>query len=148
MVAEAAHGNRPRPRRNSSRRTHHVYLIILVRIEGSHYERDNTMNRSSTVAESSNAPAEAQVGVLHPAEAYEQEPNAPPVTRLHDIVDGDRDEEVTILSSWAGASSEDPASGGIPSAETQHHQWSEGSRQKGDTPAADHVVPMSQDLKP
>ncbi len=106
------------------------------------------MKKSVIVAESSSAPAEAQVGVLHPAEAYEQEPSAPPVTRLHDIVDGDRDEEVTTLSPWAGAGSEAPASGGIPSAETQHHQWSEGSRQRGDTPAADHVVPMRQDLKP
>ena len=106
------------------------------------------MKKSVIAAESSSAPAEVQIGVLHPVEAYEQEPSTPPVTRLRDIVDGDRDEEVTVLSPWAGASSEAPASGGIPSAETQHHQWSERTKREGDTPAADHVVPMSQDLKP
>ena len=107
------------------------------------------MNRSFTVVDSSNgAPAEAEVGVLHPAEAFEQKPSAPPVIHVHVIVDGDRDEEVTVLSPGAGASSEAPASSGIPSAETQHHQWSERTKREGDPPAADHVVPMRRDLKP
>lgn len=71
--------------------------------------------------------SEAEIGVLHPAEAYEQKPSAPPVTRLRDIVDGDRDEEVTTLSLWAGASSEDPASSGIPRAEARQSQHGRGS---------------------
>ena len=65
-----------------------------------------------------NAPfSETEVGLLHPADAVEQEPGEPPVTHLHVIMDGDRDEEVTLLSPWAGASSEGAASGGVPSAE-------------------------------
>ena len=66
--------------------------------------------------------SETEVGVLHPAEAFEQKSGGPPVTHFHVIVDGDKDKEVTLLSPWAGASSEAAASSGIPSAETQHRQ--------------------------
>jgi len=84
------------------------------------------MEKLVTALEGRSPSPEAEVGVLHPAEAYEQEPSAPPVTRLRDIADGDRDEEVTVLSPWAGASSEDPASGGVPSAEAQQSQRGRG----------------------
>ncbi len=85
------------------------------------------MNKPFIMTDNRSDPqAETEVGVLYPAEVYEQEPSAPPVTRLHDIVDGDRNEEVTVLSRWAGASSEDPAGSGVPSAETQHRQHGEG----------------------
>lgn len=65
------------------------------------------------------------IGLANPVEAFEQKPSASPVTHTHVIVDGERDEEVTVLSAAAGASSEAPASSGIPSAMTQHNQWSE-----------------------
>ena len=83
------------------------------------------MSSSFTVTQSSNGmPSEAQVGVLHPAEAFDQKPSTLAVTHLHVIVDGDQDEEVSVLSPWAGASSEASASSGIPSTVTQHRQQS------------------------
>lgn len=66
-----------------------------------------------------------EVGVCYPAEAFEQKSSAASVSHVHVITDGDRDEEAFTLSPTAGASSEAPASSGIPSAMTQHHQWSE-----------------------
>ena len=83
------------------------------------------MNSSFTVTQSSNGiPSEVQIGVLHPAEAFDQRPSSLPVTHLHVIVDEDQDEEVSVLSPWAGASSEASASSSIPSAMTQHRQQS------------------------
>lgn len=81
---------------------------------------------------------DGNVGLANPAEAFEQTPSAAPVTHTHVIVDGERDEEVTTVSPTAGASSEAPASSGIPSAMTQHNQWSERTdAQSGGRPQED-----------
>ncbi len=82
-------------------------------------------NRPETEPRRDGALTESEVGLMHPAEAFVQDAGDDPVTHVHVIVDGDRDEEAVTLSPWAGASSEATASSGIPSALTQHHQWSE-----------------------
>lgn len=67
---------------------------------------------------------EEQVGLTDP-EAFEQTTSGTSVTGKHlyaDGGDGADEKEVTIRSHSAGASSEAPASSGIPSAETQAKQ--------------------------
>jgi len=64
---------------------------------------------------------EDQVGLSDP-EAFEQTTSGPSVTGKHlyaDGGDGADEKEVTTRSHSAGASSEAPASSGIPSAEKQ-----------------------------
>jgi hypothetical protein len=60
-----------------------------------------------------------QVGLVNAEDGFEELTDGDCVTAQHVFVDGDSDKEVVILDPMSGASSNAPASSGIPSAVTQ-----------------------------
>ena len=88
---------------------------------------------------------EDQIGLTQP-DAFEQPRPAGTETEKRLFADGGdgKEKEVTLRSHHAGASSEAPASSGIPSAEKQHGEPGEAFDQQTETPMAGHVQPATQ----
>lgn len=88
---------------------------------------------------------EEHIGVTQ-SDAFEQMRPADSITEKRLFADGGdgKEKEVTLRSHHAGASSEAPASSGIPSAETQHGEPGEAFDQQTETPMAGHVQPATQ----
>ena len=88
---------------------------------------------------------EEHIGLTQP-DAFEQVRPADTATEKRMFADGGdgKEKEVTLRSHHAGASSEAPASSGIPSAETQHSELGEAFDPQTETPMAGHVQPATQ----
>ena len=88
---------------------------------------------------------EEHIGLTQP-DAFEQPLPADTETEKHLFADGGdgKEKEVTLRSHHAGASSEAPASSGIPSAEKQHGEKGEAFDKQTETPMAGHVQPATQ----
>ncbi len=88
---------------------------------------------------------EEHIGLTQP-DAFEQPLPADTETTKHLFADGGdgKEKEVTLRSHHAGASSEAPASSGIPSAEKQHGDPGEAYDKQTQTPMAGHVQPATQ----
>ncbi len=93
-------------------------------------------------------PIEQHVGLTEP-DAFEQTTSGESVTTKHLYADGGhgQEKEATTRSAHAGASSEAPASSGIPSAKTQHG-LSEVAAPQDETFAAGHTASLDQETKP
>ncbi|MBV9850661.1 MAG: hypothetical protein JO250_13390 [Armatimonadetes bacterium] len=70
------------------------------------------------------------------------------VTGAHLHADGGKEKETVTLSPHAGASSDAPASSGIPSAMTQHRARGEETDDTEETAMGDRSIPVRQNLKP
>jgi hypothetical protein len=88
---------------------------------------------------------EEHIGLTQP-DAFEQFRPADAETTKHLFADGGdgKEKEATLHSHHAGASSDAPASSGIPSAEKQHGQKGEAFDPQAETPMAGHVQPATQ----
>ncbi len=88
---------------------------------------------------------EDQIGLTQP-DAFEQPRPADTETEKRLFADGGdgKEKEATLRSHHAGASSEAPASSGIPSAEKQHGEPGEAFDKQTETPMAGHVQPATQ----
>ncbi len=88
---------------------------------------------------------EDHIGLTH-SDAFEQTTTGASVTAKHLFVDGrdGKEKEANLLSPQAGASSEAPASSGIPSAEKQHGEPGEAFDEQTQTPMAGHIQPATQ----
>lgn len=88
---------------------------------------------------------EEQIGLTQ-SDAFEQMRPADSITEKRLFADGGdgKEKEVTLRSHHAGASSEAPASSGIPSAEKQHGEPDEAFDRQTETPMAGHVQPATQ----
>ncbi len=88
---------------------------------------------------------EQHIGLTQP-DAFEQTLPADTETTKHLFADGGdgKEKEATLRSNHAGASSEAPASSGIPSAEKQHGEKGEAFDKQTETPMAGHVQPTTQ----
>lgn len=87
---------------------------------------------------------EEHIGLTQ-ADAFEQTPSGESVTGKHLFADGGdgKEKEATVRSHQAGASSDAPASSGIPSAETQHGEAGKALSEEK-TPLAGHIQPATQ----
>ena len=94
--------------------------------------------------------AEEHILTPDPENVFEQTTSGESVTRKHLIVEGgsSREKEANSLSPHAGASSEAPASSGIPSAVTQHGLREAAAPETVETPMAGHILPTKQNLEP
>ena len=88
---------------------------------------------------------EEHIGLTQP-DAFEQTVPADTETGKRLFADGGdgKEKEATLRSHHAGASSEAPASSGIPSAEKQHGFVGEAFDEQTETPFAGHVKPATQ----
>lgn len=88
---------------------------------------------------------EEHIGLTQP-DAFEQPLPADTVTTKHLFADGGdgKEKEAILHSHHAGASSDAPASSGIPSAEKQHGEKGEAFDKQTETPMAGHVLPTTQ----
>ncbi len=88
---------------------------------------------------------EEHIGVTQP-DAFEDKTTGESVTGKHLLADGGdgKEKEATLRSHHAGASSEAPASSGIPSAEKQHGEKGEAFDEQTETAMAGHVQPATQ----
>ncbi len=91
---------------------------------------------------------EEEVVVVHPDSAFEEKTDGTRVTGQRVIVDGDLDKEITERDPVAGASSEAPASSGIPSAVRQQGAAIPATEDQEETPLADRVLPQKQSTQP
>ena len=87
---------------------------------------------------------EDHIGLTQP-DAFETVTSGGRETGKHLFSDGlDVEKEAIERSHYAGASSEAPASSGIPSAEKQHGIKGEAFDKQTETPMAGHVQPATQ----
>ena len=88
---------------------------------------------------------EEHIGLTQ-SDAFEQVRPADTETTKRLFADGGdgKEKEATLRSHHAGASSEAPASSGIPSAEKQHGEPGEAFDRQTETPMAGHVQPATQ----
>ena len=88
---------------------------------------------------------EEHIGLTQP-DAFEQVRPADTETEMRLFADGGdgKEKEVTLRSHHAGASSEAPASSGIPSAEKQHGEPGEAFDTQTETPMAGRSQPATQ----
>jgi hypothetical protein len=88
---------------------------------------------------------EEHIGLTQP-DAFEQPRPADTKSETLLFADGGdgKEKEATLRSHHAGASSEAPASSGIPSAEKQHGEKGEAFDAQTQTPMAGHVQPATQ----
>jgi hypothetical protein len=88
---------------------------------------------------------EEHIGLTQP-DAFEQPRPADTESETLLFADGGdgKDKEATLRSHHAGASSEAPASSGIPSAEKQHGEKGEAFDEQTETPMAGHIQPATQ----
>ncbi len=86
---------------------------------------------------------------LTQSDAAETTTSTESVTTKRLFIDGGdgKEKEATVRSHHAGASSEAPASSGIPSAMTQHG-LREDTEDRGETAMANRDIPTRQDLTP
>jgi hypothetical protein len=93
--------------------------------------------------------AEEHIGLTDP-DAFELTTSGETVTTRHLFADGGdgKEKEATVLSEFAGASSDAPASSGIPSAVKQHGVQNEMAADKDETPMGGRVQPLKQNLEP
>ncbi len=92
---------------------------------------------------------EQHIGLTDP-DAFEQTTDGETVTGKHLFADGGdgQEKEATIRSDHAGASSDAPASSGIPSAVKQHKVQNESMTDADETPMGGRVQPVKQNLEP
>lgn len=85
------------------------------------------------------------IGAAQP-DAFVQATSGEIVTGKRIVADGGdgKEKEVTLRSAHAGASSEAPASSGIPSAEKQHGEKGEAFDKQTETSMADRAQPATQ----
>ncbi len=88
---------------------------------------------------------EEHIGLTQP-DAFEQVRPADTETEKRLFADGGdgKEKEATLRNHRAGASSEAPASSGIPSAEKQSGEKGEAFDKQTETPMAGHVQPATQ----
>ena len=88
---------------------------------------------------------EEHIGLTE-ADAFEQPRPADTETTKHLFADGGdgKEKEATLRSHHAGASSEAPASSGIPSAEKQHGEKGEAFDEQAETSMAGRAQPATQ----
>lgn len=88
---------------------------------------------------------EDHVGLTQP-DAFEQTTTGESVTAKHLFADGGdgKEKEANLRSHHAGASSEAPASSGVPSAEKQHGVKGEAFGKQAETAMADRSQPATQ----
>ena len=88
---------------------------------------------------------EERIGLTEP-DAFEQPLPADTETTKHLFADGGdgKEKEVTLRSHHAGASSDAPASSGIPSAEKQQGDPNASYDKQTETPMAGHSQPATQ----
>ena len=94
--------------------------------------------------------AEEHILTSDPENSFEQTTSGESVTGKHLIADAGspREKEANSQSPHAGASSEAPASSGIPSAVTQHGLREAAATETDETPMAGHIQPIKQNLEP
>lgn len=92
---------------------------------------------------------EQHIGLTDP-DAFEQTTDGETVTGKHLFADGGdgKEKEATVRSEFAGASSDAPASSGIPSAVKQHGVQNEAVSDKDETPMGGRVQPVRQNMEP
>ncbi len=88
---------------------------------------------------------EDQIGLTQP-DAFEETTTGESVTTMRVFADGGdgKEKEVNLRSHHAGASSDAPASSGIPSAEKQHGLQGKAFDTQTETPMADRREPATQ----
>ena len=93
--------------------------------------------------------AEEHIGLTDP-DAFEITTDAASVTGKHLFADGGdgKEKEATTRSAHAGASSDAPASSGIPSAVKQHGLQNESVADNETTPMGDRAQPVKQNTAP
>ncbi|MEO7715734.1 MAG: hypothetical protein ABIY70_06015 [Capsulimonas sp.] len=81
-----------------------------------------------------------QIGTVNPEKAFVQSTSGKSVTGQSVVTDQGMDKEVVTLHPTAGASSEAPASSGIPSAKAQQGLAGHATAPQDETPMSDHVI--------
>lgn len=88
------------------------------------------------------------IGTADPEKAFIQSTSGESVTGQSIVTDQGVDKEVVTLHPVAGASSEAPASSGIPSAQKQQSASHDSTTRQNSPRMSDHVRPINDDSTP